>query len=119
MSFASNLKELRLINNLTQKELAKSCGLSPQCISSLEKGINKPTSSTLTAISNYFNCSINDLLENEEINPMERAAGVSETRTVKIVPIEDDLLYYFRKLGKQKGEHAQKFIVDMIEMMTT
>ncbi len=114
MSFALKLKELREDSGLTQKELAKACNLSPQCISSLEKGINSPTALTLSAIANYFNIPIDELLS---VTPDERAAGASAIRRVNITPIEDELLYAFRRLGKKHGESTQRGIIDMIEKM--
>ena len=37
MEFKYILKDLREENGISQKQLAKECGLSPQCISALEK----------------------------------------------------------------------------------
>lgn len=114
MEFSAILRELREDSGLTQKELAKACNLSPQCISALEKGINSPTALTLSAISNYFKIPIDELLE---ITPGEQAAGASATRRVSITPIEDELLYSFRRLGKKHGVATQRSIIDMIEKM--
>ena len=116
MEFSAILRELREDNNLTQKELAKACNLSPQCISALENGINSPNALTLSALASFFNLSIDELLGNE-ITPTERAAGAVMTRKASITPIEDELLHVFRKLGKKHGEPTQRGIIDMIEKM--
>lgn len=114
MEFSAILRELREESGLTQKELAKACNLSPQCISALEKGINSPTALTLSAIANYFKIPIDELLE---VTPDEQAAGASATRRVSITPIEDELLHVFRRLGKKYDEKTQRGIIDMIEKM--
>lgn len=62
MEFKDILKNLRYESALTQKDIAKECKLSPQCISQLEMGIRNPTGSTLVALANYFDCSTDYLL---------------------------------------------------------
>lgn len=62
MLFKDILKELREDLSLSQKEVAKACDLSPQCISQLEMGTRNPTGTTLLALSNFFDCSIDFLM---------------------------------------------------------
>ena len=62
MAFKDVLKDLREELSLSQKEVAKECGLSPQCISQLETGMRNPTGSTLLALSDFFDCSIDYLM---------------------------------------------------------
>ena len=62
MSFSQILRELRIERGITQTELAKQCGVSSQCISSLEVGRRSPTGSTIEALSKYFNVSTDYLL---------------------------------------------------------
>ena len=109
--------ELREEKRLTQKELAKACNLSPQCISALEKGINSPTATTLSAIANYFNIPIDELIGHDEIAPEERVAGASETKKISITPIEDEMLYLFREIGYKHGEDAQRALITVAEKM--
>lgn len=117
MEFSAILRELREESGLTQKELAKACNLSPQCISALEKGINSPTALTLSAIANYFKIPIDELVGCDSPTLEEQAAGASATRRVSVTPIEDELLHVFRRLGKKHGENTQRGIIDMIEKM--
>jgi len=49
--FGKRLKELRTKKQITQKELAKSTGLSVGFISNLERGVNSPSFSALEALS--------------------------------------------------------------------
>lgn len=117
MDFSITLKELREEKNLTQKELAKACKLSPQCISALENGINSPTATTLSAIANYFGLPIDEIIGHTEITPKERAAGASKTKKISITPIEDEMLYTFRKIGKKHGIAAQRALITVAEKM--
>lgn len=61
--------------------------------------------------------SVDYLLGRDDITPEDRAAGASATRKENITPIEDDLLYAFRRLGKKHGEEIQRSIITMIEKM--
>lgn len=61
-TFSDVLIELRKSKGLTQKDLSKICNLSPQCISALETGVNKPTGTTLGLLADYFNVSTDFLL---------------------------------------------------------
>lgn len=65
MEFSEILKELRINLGITQKKLALDCNLSPQCINQLEAGTRKPTGSTLVALSDFFDCSIDYLMGRE------------------------------------------------------
>lgn len=62
MEFNEILKDMRLEYALSQKDVALGCGLSPQCISQLELGIRNPTGTTLLALADYFECTIDQLM---------------------------------------------------------
>jgi transcriptional regulator with XRE-family HTH domain len=111
------LKELRLEKNLTQAELAKQIGTSQPNIGRWENGENEPTSSFLVSLANFFGVSVDELLGRDEVTLDEKTAGASITRKATISPQEDDLLYAFRELGKQRGKAAQQAVVDMLEKM--
>lgn len=116
MDFATTLKELREEKRLTQKELAKACNLSPQCISALEKGINSPTAVTLTAISKFFNIPINELM-GIDFTSEDNAAGTTLFKNASITPIEEQMLDIFREIGINLGEKGQKAILYVAEIM--
>lgn len=62
MSFSNRLRELRLENNFTQKELASRLGLSSNIICEWEKGRCSPSIESLKILSTLFECSIDYLL---------------------------------------------------------
>lgn len=112
-----NLKELRQEYGITQQVLAKAINTSNKNIWAYENGKAFPPPETLIALANYFELSLDELLNRDKPSQDEQAAGASATRRVSITPIEDDLLYAFRRLGKKHGENTQRGIIDMIEKM--
>ena len=56
------LKELRLINHLSQKDVATKLGISPSIVSGYETGERTPSTEVLLAISYLYKCSTDYLL---------------------------------------------------------
>lgn len=108
------LRDLRLEYGLSQKELAKEINTSNKNIWAYENGKAFPPPEILIALANFFEITVDELLE---VTPEERAAGATATRRVSITPIEDEMLYAFRRVGKKHGESTQRGIIDMIEKM--
>ncbi len=73
MTFSETLKYLREERQITQKQLAYACNLSPQCICNLEQGTRNPTGSTIRTLAVYFGVSADYLLG------LEDDFGVKET----------------------------------------
>ncbi len=84
MNFGEILKNLIEENNLTQKELAKRLNLAPSTLGGYVQGLREPDYSTLKLLANYFNVSIDYLLNNY--------SGSSSTNN------ENELLRVFRSL---------------------
>lgn len=114
----NKLRELRKERNLTLLKTACDLELPFETYRSYEIGRRQADYDTLIRIANYFGVSVDYLLGREEkITQDERAAGASETRSVKITPIEDDMLYTFREIGKRFGEEAQRDYITVAENM--
>lgn len=62
---SSFIKEIRLKNNLTQKELADKYGVTYQAVSKWENGKNLPDMLLLKQISKDFNVSLDEILDGE------------------------------------------------------
>ena len=58
----TKLKELRLSNNYSQKEVAKKLGISPSIVSGYETGERTPSTEILLALSYLYKCSTDYLL---------------------------------------------------------
>lgn len=115
--FALRLKELRMNKRLSQRELASLFKVSTGTVGNWEVGTREPDYATLTKLANFFGVSVDYLLGREDITPEERAAGASGTKTVKITPLEDELLYVFREVGAKRGEAAQRALIELMEKM--
>lgn len=64
MKFAIYLKKLREENHISQGELAKSIGVSRQCISKWELGMNEPKIDKLESIGSFFDIDISTIIDN-------------------------------------------------------
>ncbi|MFA5561221.1 MAG: helix-turn-helix transcriptional regulator [Eubacteriales bacterium] len=62
MNFGSNLARLRKMRHLSQEELAEKLGVSRQTIYTWESEISSPNIENLRALSTYFGCSVDDLV---------------------------------------------------------
>jgi repressor LexA len=66
MYFASNLKYLRLKNNLEQKDVAEIVGVTHYTtISKWERGKSEPRAYQLIRLAEYFGVTLDDLIKND------------------------------------------------------
>lgn len=79
MSFSTNLKELRLANNMSQDELAKKVGVCRQAISKWELGISLPEIEHISILAKIFNTSIDSLVDNEISNNVNNDEELGKT----------------------------------------
>lgn len=84
MQFSDILKDLREERAFTQKEVAKACKVSSQCISSLEQGTRNPTGSTIISLSKFFEVSTDYLLGIEEYYATAPAMGEGERELLRL-----------------------------------
>lgn len=63
------LKKIRVANKCTQQKLADKLNVSRSTVAMWEKGDSEPNTDTLTAISEFFNVSVDYLLGKEEKTP--------------------------------------------------
>lgn len=57
------LKQKRLANNLTLREVADYLNLTEQAVNHYEKGRRKPNFKILKALSKLYNCTIDELVD--------------------------------------------------------
>lgn len=117
MDFSLRLKELREKKHLSQKQLAIELGVGIGTVGMWESSARIPPAKRLQDIGNYFGVSVDYLLGRQETTPEERAAGASTTRKESITPIEDEMLYVFREIGRRFGEQAQRDYITVGENM--
>ena len=66
----TKLKQLRLQNNLSQKDVANKIGVSPSIISGYETGERTPSTEILLSLSYLFKCSTDYLLGRTNTTPI-------------------------------------------------
>lgn len=111
-----NLRNLRKELGLSQKQVAEKLNISQQTYSDYENDKTEPTMDMLIRLANLFGVSIDELLD-RDITAEEYAAGVRTTIKKSITPIEDDMLYAFREVGKKLGEKGQRALIEVAETM--
>ncbi len=101
------LKELREEKGLTQAEVAKAIGTSQRNVGRWENQENEPTTSSIIALANYFECTTDYLTGRSD-----DFGAVSIKKTPPTLTQEEEkLLNEFRTL--QRGERAQ--ILEYVE----
>ncbi len=80
---AERLKELRLQNNMTQKQVATILNISPSIVSGYETGERTPSAEMLLALSYLYECSIDYLLGKNTVPPSRSidTNGLTENQT--------------------------------------
>lgn len=96
----------------TYRDLARETGISLTNVSRIMAGIVKdPRQSTIELIEKALGINV------YSITAEEYAAGARATKKISITPIEDDMLYAFREVGKKLGEKGQRALIDVAETM--
>lgn len=112
-----NLEKIRKEKNKTQVEVANKLGITYQAYAHYEKERRAPSPEQLKILADYFNVTVDELIGHEQMTAEERASGASETIKKSITPIEDEMLYVFRKIGAKHGIEAQQALITVAEKM--
>lgn len=108
IDFSCRLIGLLQEKSITQKELAKACNLSTQCVSALITGRNSPTGSTVAVLAKFFDVSADYLLGLEDDFGARTAAPMSDGLSSE----ERRLLNQYRSLP----DKIKKTIREQIEV---
>ncbi|QPZ41501.1 helix-turn-helix transcriptional regulator [Bacillus halotolerans] len=106
MSFGHKLKTLRKQRGLTQKELAEKLFLSQSSITRFEKDEILPTSETLSKIANFFDVSIDFLLNRPQPLP-KKNSNLEKAFNEAIEELKDEETLLFMKNGDIDEETAE------------
>ena len=110
------IRELRLENNLTQKELAEKISSTSKNIWAYENQISIPPLDVLIKLADFFNCSIDYLANHSDdfgnvvIHTTAPAPQLSDE--------EKELLENYRKLPSGLKIRAQAYLSGMVEALT-
>jgi transcriptional regulator with XRE-family HTH domain len=121
--FPTRLKELRIQNVKSQKDLADILNVSQNAIYNWENGKREPSLDMLKKIADYFEVSFDYLMGFEDhrvFTPMDCMRGLPYIYDYlgidcRYVPnTESKMIYFFRKLNDEGQEKA----LDHVEMLT-
>ena len=77
MSFGDNLRTLLEERDITQKELARQLNIAPSTLGSYVQNVREPDFSTLTLLADYFDVSIDYLLDHYQKKTHTRSNSFS------------------------------------------
>lgn len=106
MEFNEKLQYFRKKSNLTQEELAEKLFVSRTAISKWESGRGMPSISSLKAISEVFDVSIDELLSSEEIIEVAEKENKENMKSFKniifgIIDLMSIILFFIPLFGKE------------------
>ena len=117
MDIGIKVKELRLENNLTQRELSQKIHIAQNTLSQIENNIANPSYEVLNLIADFFQCSTDYLLGRED------DFGNITIKTEKPADLSDDgrkIVKQYRSLHagyKALIENQIKFLVEQQEAL--
>lgn len=108
MNFGNRLKELRLLDNLTQYELAEKVNTSRSNIANYENNKNMPSMEILVKMCEIFDCSMDYLIGlSSDIKTDKRFTDKKQSRLEQILELVNELSiqeanYLIKQLNKAK-----------------
>lgn len=108
---ASNIKKLRIENNLTQKQLANALGFSESAIRMWELGKNEPNANTIDKLCNFFSVSSDYLLGRIKDFDYDREMKIIEfNKSHGISAVNDELICKMEILSEKEKKLLLEFI---------
>ena len=119
MKFNERLKQLRLANGLTQKELAKSIEVGRTTVSEYESGKIVPKHEGLLKLANYFNVSVDYLtgISDEPATRKENASDLDALLNTVHYLLLDEYSTPVTYEDKLLSEKQKLIIADLIEQL--
>lgn len=105
-----NLKILRNSKGISQQQLAESIGVSQQSVNKYENHNIEPDISTLIAIADFFETSVDYVIGNTDINKR-----IENVRTYDLNNDESALINDYRKLSKKERESIKLIVANYIK----
>ena len=101
-SIAQNIKKYRLLNNMTQEELARQLYLDTQYYAQLERGERNFTIEKIINVCSLFHIGVEDIIE----LPSSEEADTSR--------LQEDIISQLRELSQPQLLLLQKFMSEII-----
>lgn len=120
MKFNERLKQLRLANGLTQRELAKSIEVGRTTISEYESGKIVPKHDGLLKLANYFNVSVDYLtgVSDEPTTRKENASNLDAMLNTVHYVLLDEHATPVKYDGKLLSEKQKLIIAGLIDQLS-
>jgi len=99
---AQHVKQLRTKHGLTQAQLAEACGLTDETVSRTERGAHEPSLSTVAAIAEAFDLTIDALVGRSPMREAEKS---------------NVLLRRLQLLAGKLDERAQRALIQIAELL--
>ena len=103
------IKELRVQNNVTQKQLAAILSVSEVSVQRFEYGTARPSLDTLIIISDYFNVSL-DYLVGRSDNPIKEVLYMAIQSNPYPLRVDKSLMDKFKIIAAENGRSVNKEI---------
>lgn len=110
MTFGENIKNLRIKNNLTQKELAEKLNLSRPTIGRYESDERFPDKETIIDLAELFDVSIDEIFGRKKYR--NKSVFIEEENSFKVNKIDKILC---KKEIDKKYLNDEEFVEDLIE----
>lgn len=95
------VQALRKAQNMTQEDLAEITGVSWRTISNLERGLALPTLKLIYDISQHFNITIDELLNNR----------IQTSKTTSRLKLEQEVTESIKKLNDNLLRHIKEYML--------
>lgn len=110
MNTSERIKELRILNSLSQADLADEIKISQSAIAKIEIGKNEPTAITLTKLADYFKVTTDYILGREEED------GRIIVQETELPSDENALLTSYRALPPELKTMVQDYFKSLDEL---
>ena len=118
MISGEKLKKLRLMRNLTQKELAIKSGLTDAAIRNYELGNRSPSKEQLQKISEALDCDISALINHEPNSIFEIMHIIFDyEKDMKFEPLSRALKEFNQKLTSEWTDEQYEIVYQSLEML--
>jgi transcriptional regulator with XRE-family HTH domain len=119
MDIGRKIYNLRTQNNIKQHDFADIIGVSKSTMSNYERNYSTPDIDTLIRIADYFNVSIDFILDHDLRNDQKYSTSIDVaeekefTSTNKYSDDEKKLLLYFNRLNDENKDYIKGRMVDL------
>jgi transcriptional regulator with XRE-family HTH domain len=119
MDIGRKIYNLRIQNNIKQHDFADIIGVSKSTMSNYERNYSTPDIDTLIRIADYFNVSIDFILDHDLRNGQKYSTSIDVaeekefTSTNKYSDDEKKLLLYFNRLNDENKDYIKGRMVDL------